>query len=143
MLLRYTPCRCGQIWDQRYPLHVSGRVLRDTIAGSRTLHAVGIAYGDLYIGNILVTLWGVEHLIQLNELLEPLPLRLKTRRRRVSCYYGPDGELLEKFRLVNESSGTSDRDAKPSFALRGDSFTAGGQVLRVLSGYRGARGAGR
>ncbi|RYP90764.1 hypothetical protein DL770_003097 [Monosporascus sp. CRB-9-2] len=72
MLLSHPQCRCGEIWDQRYPLHISERVLRDTIAGSRTLHTAGIAYGDLHLSNVLFTLWGMEHLIQLNEVLKPL-----------------------------------------------------------------------
>ncbi|RYP66817.1 hypothetical protein DL771_007615 [Monosporascus sp. 5C6A] len=42
------------------PLRISRRVLRDTIAGLKTLHATGVAYGDLDLGDLLFTLWDTD-----------------------------------------------------------------------------------
>lgn len=60
MLYASPICQDGPWWKRRFPTAWSRRMLRDVLLGLNFLHTRALVHGDLHLGNILLTVKGLD-----------------------------------------------------------------------------------
>lgn len=60
MLYASPICQDGPWYNRRFPTAWSRRMLRDVLLGLNFLHSNGVVHGDLHLGNILLTVEGID-----------------------------------------------------------------------------------